>query len=197
MGQDNSGQFIFISSGSVYTSSDTPCAEDDPHKPLDFYNLTKSLGEQLCKHYRDHLDITIIRPFFPFGPGAKPGRLIDNLYDRVLNGQVVTLNEGGTPKVNPIYIDDLSAALVAVIECKDTHPAYNFGGPEILTIEELALQIGEVLGKQPIFESSGKRVNNFVGDIARLRKIHQFGISFNDALIRTIAADNEVPPQVD
>ena len=186
--KENATRFVFISTGSVYSSNNEPSDEDAPHKPLDFYNLTKSLGEQLCNYYSSHLSVTSIRPIFPFGDGTKPGRLIDILYSRVKNEQAITLNQGGAPSTNPIYIDDFTGALSTVIHCPEIDRAYNFGGPEILSIRDIAIQIGEVLGQSPHFVESGNTVTDFAGKVDRLQKIYRFRFSFRDA-IEQIARD--------
>ena len=72
-------KFIYTSSGGVYGNSSKPFNENAPLvKPgkLGFYLGSKASAEILVQSYSEIFQVTIIRPFFVYGPGQKKAMLI-------------------------------------------------------------------------------------------------------------------------
>lgn len=139
-------KFIFVSSGGVYGYSKYAFSEDNSCNPQGIYLLSKYFSEKICTLYKDKLDIVILRPFFPYGEGQK-GRLISNLFYDILNNNVISLNKGGYPKINPIYISDLIDIITLFIK-NDVAGIFNVCGDDVISIEELCKTIAKITDKK-------------------------------------------------
>jgi nucleoside-diphosphate-sugar epimerase len=183
------GKFLFASSGSVYGLDDHPFTEDEKLPAADFYAVTKINAEQLIATYHGFFDSVVFRFFMPYGPSQR-GRLIPALIDRVRGGRPVTLNDGGHPHGNPIYIDDVIGLIEAALELQGNHTV-NVGGDEVVSIADLALLIGEAVGREPMFEEgSSGATGDVVGDTARMHELFSLRplVSLSDGIRRTVEA---------
>jgi UDP-glucose 4-epimerase len=69
---ENVGQFIFLSSMSIYGNNDTGITIDTAPEPQNLYGLSKLKGEQeLCKLQDDKFKICIVRPPMVYGNGCR------------------------------------------------------------------------------------------------------------------------------
>ena len=90
------------------------------------------------------LDWTIVRPSVIFGEGGEFVR-----FTRVLTTPYVTaLPAGGSTRFQPIWIGDLAPMLAEAVE-DETHrgETYDIGGPEALTLADIARQVYRSEGK--------------------------------------------------
>jgi UDP-glucose 4-epimerase len=162
--------FILASSGSVYGFASHPFAEDDPLAGRDFYATTKISAERLVEGYREFFSTSIIRLFAPYGPG-QTGRLVPRLVARVQEGAKVTLNDGGRPRMNPVYVSDVVTTILFLLRSRASH-IVNVAGDEIVGIRELAELIGGLVGKEPVFEvGTGSAPGDLVGSNDRLHEL--------------------------
>jgi len=181
--QSAAQRFVYTSSGSVYGFGERPFSEDDPLYGQDFYAKTKIAGEALVDAYREFLTTAVLRLVVPYGPGQQ-GRMVPGLVARVREGTPVTLNAGGRPRMNPLYIDDVVKAILAVLEL-DRHCVLNVAGDEPVTVKELAESIGRVLGRKPIFENGADKVaGDLVTDTTQMHELLGLGprVSLNEGL---------------
>jgi nucleoside-diphosphate-sugar epimerase len=162
-------RFVYASSGSIFGLGEGTVSEDDPRRATDFYSVTKQSAELLVGAYRDHFATTIVRPFAPYGP-TQTGRLIPNLIRRVREGLPVTLNEGGRPRMTPLYVDDVLRAFAAALEL-DGHHVVNVAGDEAVGIDELASFIGDVVGREPVFEHGPGASGDLIADNTRMKEL--------------------------
>ena len=182
-------KFLYASSGSVYGLGDRPFREDEELPIADFYAVTKINAEQLVATYRDFFDTVVFRLFMPYGPG-QTGRLIPALVDRVRNGRAVTLNDGGRPCGNPIFIGDVVRTIQAALDL-DGHHTVNVGGDEIVSIADLATLIGEAAGREPVFEEGAAgAAGDVVGDTSRMHELFSLRplVTLSEGLRRTVEA---------
>ncbi|MFC1845164.1 NAD-dependent epimerase/dehydratase family protein [Thermodesulfobacteriota bacterium] len=153
-------RLLYISSGTVYKPSISILTEKSPLAPSNIYGMSRLLSEKMIETKFDNQALSI-RVFFPFGPHQKSPRLIPELIDKIKKGEIVSINnESGSPKINPIYIDDLVDQITNFLE-GPIPPVINLGGSESVTIRELAEMIGKIIGKEPRFEVLSKDVSNF------------------------------------
>jgi UDP-glucose 4-epimerase len=181
-------RFLFTSSGSVYGFGDRRLTEDDELAATDFYAATKIHAERLVSHYREFFASTIFRLFMPYGPGQR-GRLIPALIGRIERGEPVTLNGGGQPRSNPIYVDDVVRAVLAALR-HEGHKIVNVAGDEDAGIGELSERIGAAIGKEPRFQDGSP---DGPGDLlADNRRLHELVpgdlVSLDEGLKNTVDA---------
>ena len=163
--------FVYASSGSVYGYADGRLREDDPCRARDFYSATKLASESLVRSYEPFFATAILRPFAPYGPGQQR-RLVAGLIDRVRAGRPVTLNDGGRPRITPVFVGDVVRVVIAAL-AGHGHHTVNVAGDEVVDIRELALLIGETVGREPAFEqSSDPAPGDLIGDNTRMHELY-------------------------
>jgi UDP-glucose 4-epimerase len=182
------GRFVFASSASVYGFGDRPWREDDVPAATDFYSATKLAAERFVRAYSAVLGTTVLRFVAPYGPGQR-NRMIPRLIDSVRDGKPITLNAGGRPRMNPIYVADVVRVIAAALESNGDQ-LVNVAGDDTVTIRELGELIGRVVKEDPSFEQGEAAV---AGDIVCENQLMRtvFGLTqltgLEDGLTRTAA----------
>ncbi len=95
--------------------------ETDTLNPVDMYAGTKGIASTLCQTYGNvyKTDVTVIRPYSPYGPGERPHRLFPNLWKSFKLNRPMNLVMG----VHDFcYIDDFVEALDTVVQSDRRHP---------------------------------------------------------------------------
>lgn len=167
--QAGATQVVLGSTGSVYDGLDEDNVSDDrPLSPSKYFPATKLSAELLAAQYSEHLALTVLRFFTPYGP-EQTGRLIQDLAARIRSGSAVSLPAtGGGMAVCGIYIDDV----VKIIEMslnKSVKGTFNVAGNDRFDIEKLALCIGNIIGIAPVFERDMNRtVRRVTPDLSAL-----------------------------
>jgi nucleoside-diphosphate-sugar epimerase len=157
------GQFVLMSSGSVYGTSNALLTENSPLMGRDFYSATKVAGERLTQAYNEHLGITILRLFVPYGPG-QVRRMLPRLVERIQSGESIQLNDGGRPRMNPIYVDDVSEVVLHALAHHTGAGLLNVAGDEVTDIRAVSEMIGKIVGIDPVFEQSEGTSSDIVAD---------------------------------
>ena len=160
--------FVYASSGGVYTNPDKAVKEFfdiNANEKLGFYLNSKLSAEMLLRNYAQMFEtFTIIRPFFMYGVGQNKTMLIPRLIESVIHEQEITLNGENGIKINPIYVTDAAKAISRILDLKGEH-IINIAGNDIVSLKELCLIIGEIVGKEPIFKYNSTIQNDLVADI--------------------------------
>jgi nucleoside-diphosphate-sugar epimerase len=149
------GEFIFISTGGVYRPSEELLHEDSPLGCPGGYVQSKQEAESLCLAKSPLMKMTILRPFFPFGPGQRD-RLVPKLQERILAGAPVVLSGGADgPRLNPVWRLDLVDAVALTLGRGGRRTeTYNVAGREVVTLRELATMVARRLEKPVRFEAN-------------------------------------------
>ena len=112
------------------------------------------------------------RVFYPYGPGEHPSRLCSVLARRLLAGETLRLKTPDSAK-DYIYIDDLAAAILAIMEGGLTG-TINLGTGAGVTVRELARTIGRLLQREELVEETSPAAVDplyyVVADARRLRR---------------------------
>jgi nucleoside-diphosphate-sugar epimerase len=161
--------FVYASSGSVYGLGEGAVREDDPRRADDFYAVTKRSAELLLAAYAPLFPTVALRLFAPYGP-TQTARLIPNLVQRVRDGVPVALNDGGRPRMTPIFVDDVVRAFTRALQL-ERHAVVNVAGDEVVGIDELAVAIGDAVGREPLFEQGGTAAGDLIADNGRMREL--------------------------
>jgi len=96
----------------VYGSADGVIDEDTPCRPDNIYGVTKAEGERLALSYRDRIEVVAARIPEIYGPGDR--RLL-KLFRAIERRRFVNIGPG-TNLHHPMYVDDLTAALLALAQ---------------------------------------------------------------------------------
>ena len=167
-------RFVYASSGSIFGLGEGPVTEETTRRSDDLYAVTKEMAERLVDSYASfYRSTTVLRPFAPYGP-SQTGRMVPGLIQRVREGAPVTLNDQGSPRMTPMYVEDTVRAFAGALDL-DGHHVLNVAGDEVVSIRELAELIGEALGREPLFESSGRPSGDLVAHNRRMHEVLRLG----------------------
>lgn len=114
-------QMLHLGSSSEYGVCSRASRETDAINPTDMYSGTKGIATILCQTYaRSYgLDVTVIRPYSPYGPGERSHRLFPRLWQAFVLGREMELVQG----VHDFcYIDDFIDAVITVIQSDQRQP---------------------------------------------------------------------------
>ena len=186
------GRFILASSANVYRRSDGSIREDAMTEPRTFYARSKRAAELLLTSYADFFHCVVLRLFTVYGPGQSSA-LIPSLIERVRSRRPIQIEGRQGLKVSPIFLDDVSVAIQAVLE-HDAGTAgveiFNVGGDETTTVLDLGRLVGRVLSKTPEFEFVPGDPSGWVADSSKLKRavgLRSF-IRLEEGLGHTVAA---------
>ena len=135
------------------------------------------------------------RVFYPYGPGEHPSRLCSAIIQKLLRGETITLKTPLSTK-DYIYIDDLAAALFAVIE-KHFEGTINFGTGMGTTVQTIAQIIGRLMQKSELVEKAlhpdPDPFPYVIADAARIKSLGwKPGVSLEEGLQRLLNARREI-----
>jgi len=180
--------FTYLSTGGIYGYQQQPINEDTTPHPLNLYANSKYQAELLVRGYNRYFTTVILRLFFPYGSG-QVGRLVPTLIEKIRTGVPITVyNSGETPFLNPVYVDDVVEVIVRAMSYGKTC-VLNVGGGDRLSVMELAIRAGRLLGQAPVFTHLvDESIGNMVADISALRSALAFvpSVSIQDGLRRVI-----------
>lgn len=186
-------RFCLISSGAVYEPFGGPMHEDAPLAPKSYLGASKLAGEIIARPYGALLSLAVLRLFFPYGPG-QTGRLIPEIVRRVTNGLPIDVGPDGEGlRLSPTHVEDVCEAIVACIEAPWTG-TINVAAPEVLSVAEIARQVGAALGRPVAFNPCLPPSPPVAPDLARLAKLHDLSRMrrFQDGVFGIAAGSDEL-----
>ena len=164
-------KFIYASSGGVYGNGSQAFNENAAiisAGQLGYYLGSKACGEILVRSYASLFQVTIIRPFFVYGPGQKRTMLIPRLMDSVASKKPISLQGSKGILINPVHVDDASAAVVSALDTRES-ATYNIAGPDVLSIRQISEAMGQHLGIEPTFQKAEGIPNDLIADISLMK----------------------------
>lgn len=179
---------VHASTGGLYGRGPRPFGEADPialQGPLAFYFATKAAAELLATAYHGAFNVAALRFFFVYGPGQRDAMLIPRLVQSVAAGDPIKLAGVDGMRLNPVYIDDAAAAVIAALRLQNS-AIVNVAGAEVLSIRAVAECIGEIVGRSPTFKPSSELDGqDLIADITRMRTLlHSPTVVFRDGIVR-------------
>jgi UDP-glucose 4-epimerase len=170
--QVGSQQFIYASSGGVYGFGSQAFAENHPILSLSrlgYYLGSKACGEILVQSYASIFQVTVVRPFFIYGPGQNRGMLVPRLFDSVASAKPISLQGSDGIRINPVHAMDAASAVVAALNTQAS-ATVNIAGPQVISIREIAEMMGQYLDKKPVFNQIAGEPRDLIADISVMRK---------------------------
>lgn len=180
------GSFVFTSTGGLYAPTNEPVVESSPihvgEGPLQYYFQTKMESERMVGQSQHDFATCILRPFFIYGAGQPASMLIPRLIHSVANGVPLSLRGADGLRINPVHASDVAKSIAACLKMPGHH-LFNIAGPEILSIREMGLLIGEALGVEPVFAIEEGGAPSLTANISAMcRHLHIPNIAFRDGL---------------
>jgi nucleoside-diphosphate-sugar epimerase len=170
------------------------CVESlTPTQPDTLYGLAKRDLHDLADAMAKDAGGTLAngRVFFLYGPNEHPDRLVPAIIRAVLRGEQAKSSHGLQIR-DYLYVGDVASALVAILD-SDVTGAVNVGSGVPVTLKEIILKIGAMLGRPDLIALGAlpARANDLplvVASIERLTKElgWQPRVSLDEGLDRTI-----------
>ena len=158
-----------VSSGTVYEPYAGEISEDAFLKPTSYLGASKLAAEILSRPYDSLFRLSVLRLFFPYGPGQQT-RLIPDLADRVRNGVPIQLaSDGEGVRLVPTFVDDVVEVIATSLE-EGWRGTYNVANATVVSLRQLAGAIAKSLGKDPVFEITTRPAPAIVPRLDRLRE---------------------------
>ncbi|MEW6237052.1 MAG: NAD(P)-dependent oxidoreductase [Candidatus Omnitrophota bacterium] len=143
---------LIASTGDVLGSREQPAAEDDfLYQPDTFYGTAKACAELFARFYQSHLTSSILRFYHPYGPGGDRF-LINQMIRWIAEGREIAVEGAEGIRLNPVWVEDLAQGVCLAVE-KGMSGIFHFGGPDYLSLRQLADMIGSIMNKKPIITS--------------------------------------------
>ena len=141
-------RFVHIGSSEVYGSPDAAAEEDDLLMPGSPYAVSKAAFDQYLEiMWRTaQFPAYIIRPSNCYVPGQQLHRIIPHAIICALRGRKIALHGGGRAEKSYLHADDLSRAIVTVIERGAPGGIWNVGPDECIAIRTLVGLVADALG---------------------------------------------------
>ena len=188
-------RFIQISTDEVYGPIATGSAvEDAPLRPTSPYAATKAAADLIVGSFGATFNYrTIIaRPCNNVGPRQFPEKLIPRFVTRLLQGQSVPLYGDGQHQRDWLFVNDTCAAIDLLVRSGTPGDIYNISAGNLITNEQLAHRIVDLLGKnRSLIESVADRPGHdrrYATDSTKLRALGwEPTTRFDQALADTVA----------
>lgn len=145
-------RIVYVSSGNVYCFKHVKAGgavESDPVEPIGEYAQSRLGGERLVQFYssQNGTPVVIVRLFY--ATELRYGIILD-IAQRIWNREPIDLTMG---YANQIWQGDANAYLARCFPlCESPARMLNLTGPETLSVRELAIQLGGLMGVEPVFE---------------------------------------------
>ena len=144
---------IYASSSSIYGNNEKqPFSEaDHANTPISLYGATKRANELLAYsyHYLYGMEMIGLRFFTVYGPWSRPDHALFKFAKAMLCGKPINLYNSGNMKRSFTYIDDVTDAIVRLLEQKPAGRSliYNIGGSEAVPLMKFVELIEKELDK--------------------------------------------------
>lgn len=143
---------VVFSSGNIYpivNLAECGCRECDKTGPIGEYTMSCLARERAFDYASNAYGTNVFIYRLNFAVDLRYGVLYD-LANKILNGEKISLS---TPCFNYIWQGSANEyAIRALLHATSPMKIMNITGPETLSIRKTALELGEYLGKEPIFE---------------------------------------------
>lgn len=180
----SASHFFMASTGNSYAPDFELGVGEKPVPPNDFYTASKLAAEALCRPYRSFFPINIMRIFFPYGPDQDE-KTVKRMIKDVMEGRPVLLGQqldGNGDLLSLIYVDDLIQVIKASIE-EGWNGLFDVAASEILTVRDIANEIGKQLGIEAVFEEADYVAKKLCADLTVLNEKNKIGLrNFSEGL---------------
>jgi dTDP-glucose 4,6-dehydratase len=162
---------VLTSTSEVYgTAQYVPIDERHPLKGQSPYAATKIGADALGESYHRAfgLPVTILRPFNTFGPRQSARAIIPTIISQALSRPKIKLGSLD-PRRDLTYVKDTARGFLAISSCDAAiGRVVNIGRGDDLTIGELVVKIGQILGKTIEVQTDETRVRPTASEVGRL-----------------------------
>ena len=171
-------RIVYVSSAEVYGAASGMVSEEHPRAPRSPYGIAKLAAELLLETHAaaGGAQVSILRPFSLYGPGASPRSLLGRLLDGLDRGELRVADL--RPVRDYCFVADAAEAIVACSVREGPRArAFNVASGRGVSVAELARALLRAAGRDdvPLREDGGDRPASaltleLVGDPTRARE---------------------------
>jgi dTDP-glucose 4,6-dehydratase len=163
---------IHTSTSEVYgTAQYAPIDEGHPINPQSPYSATKASADYLAlSYYRSFgLPVTVVRPFNTYGPRQSARAIIPTIVSQLLDSREEISLGNLTPTRDLTFVDDTVRGFLAASEASGAvGEVLNLGTGTEISVGDLALLIGKIMGKSFSIISDDQRIRPEKSEVERL-----------------------------
>ena len=165
---------VQTSTSEVYgTAQFVPMTEEHPLNAQSPYAATKVGADQLALsfHRSFGIPVSVIRPFNTYGPRQSARAVIPTIITQIANGKTELQLGAAHPTRDFNYVQDVVSGFVKMAEADTDVVAgkvINIGSNFEISIRDLALLIGELMGKKVTLQSDQERLRPEKSEVERL-----------------------------
>ncbi|KYC45393.1 MAG: UDP-galactose-4-epimerase [Candidatus Methanofastidiosum methylothiophilum] len=186
----NVEKVVFASSSSVYGDTPTlPKIENMCPSPLSPYAITKLCGENYCRIFYEiyGLRTTSLRYFNVYGPMQNPkseyAAVVPKFISSTIRGNPIEIYGDGEQTRDFTFVEDVvNANLLSCVSKKSDGKILNIAGGKRISINELALKIMKILGKEVEIIYRERRegdVKDSLADISLAKNLIDYAPSYS------------------
>jgi NAD dependent epimerase/dehydratase len=192
-------RLVHTSTSEVYgTAQVIPITEDHPLEAQSPYAASKIGADKLMDsfHRSFGLAVVVVRPFNTYGPRQSARAVIPTIITQALEGSTVRLG-ALEPRRDLTFVEDTAAGMLAAARAEDVvGRTIQLGTGESVSVRELVVLVGELLGRELVAETDPDRVRPpasevdlLLSDPCRARSLcgWQPTVPLREGLARTIA----------
>jgi len=184
-------KFFYASSGGIYGNDKRTFSENDSiitNQKLGFYLSSKLCSEILLDNYEEFFDVFTLRFFFVFGENQKHDMLIPRLIKNINSEKNIIINGDNGICINPIYVNDAVDTIINIMNNISGSHKINIAGDETISLKDLAIKIGKLIDKNPLFIHTEADVVNILANIDYIKNgLYNKKTSLEKGLKNTIA----------
>lgn len=164
-------RFIHTSTSEVYgTAKRVPIAEDHPLQGQSPYAATKIAADKMVEafHLSFGLPAVTVRPFNTYGPRQSARAVIPTIITQCLAGEQVRLGNVDTTRDMNFVSNTVEGFVRAAVATGALGRTVNLGSGREITIRDLALLIGTLVGKTAEIITEEQRLRPAPSEVERL-----------------------------
>ena len=176
---------VYASSSSVYGASRRlPFREDDrADTPLSLYAASKRADELMAHAYAHLFRIPMsgLRFFTVYGPWGRPDMAYFSFAEAILRGEPITVYDGGRPRRDFTYIDDIVAGVLGCLDrppdAGDSARIFNIGNTRSESVADLIGCLEQCLGRRAVTREAPRPaadVAETLADVSALSALADF-----------------------
>ncbi len=168
----NLDQVLITSTSETYgTAQYVPIDENHPLVGQSPYSATKIAADQLSLSFFKSfsMPIKVVRPFNTYGPRQSRRAVIPTIISQLSSGNKYLKLGDVSPTRDFTYVFDTANGFVEIMNCDEAYgEVVNIGSENEISIENLALKIGQIMGKTFQIEHDSSRFRPKDSEVERL-----------------------------
>jgi dTDP-glucose 4,6-dehydratase len=144
-------KYIHFTTPEVYGSTENWIPESFDFHPSTPYALSRATGDWMVKMWVENFGLPAVftRAANIYGEGQQLYRIIPKTLLFGMTNRKIPLHGGGCSVRSFIHMDDVSSALIKIIEKGEVGATYHISPEDSISIVDLASQIGRLIGIDP------------------------------------------------